>query len=121
MHRSLNCTDLVLHTQSSQYPIPVEHKEFYSFLLEKEVPLHLVCNKKLRRVLHYIKHKYCNNGISEAEETEAEEEEAVIINEKPTKHKKHVKKKDYTSTKPKHMKAAKSDRKTNALSRWIRL
>lgn len=52
---SKNFTAALLHTQSTRYPLPQDYKTFYSILLEKNIPLELIGNKRLRRVLHYLK------------------------------------------------------------------
>ena len=49
--------DLLLHTQSDDFPTPEGHKDFYAALLRNGVPLRLVSNSELRRVLHYLKNK----------------------------------------------------------------
>lgn len=54
---SKNFTASLLHTQSSRHPLPTDYKAFYSVLLEKSVPLNLIGNKRLRRVLHYLKNR----------------------------------------------------------------
>lgn len=50
-----NFTASLLHTQSSRFPLPEHYKTFYTVLLEKNVPLDLIGNKRLRRVLQYLK------------------------------------------------------------------
>ena len=45
----------LLHTQSDKFPTPLQYKTFYYLLLRKGVPLKLISNKRLRRVLHYLK------------------------------------------------------------------
>jgi hypothetical protein len=63
---------LLLHTQSSAFPVPNQHRRFYSLLLERDVPHRLIANKRLRRVLHYLRNKLMKE---EEEEEETEEEE----------------------------------------------
>ena len=57
--------DLLLHTQSSSFPPPYKHHKLYWLLLRRGVPLNLISNVKLRRILHYIKNKY---SVEEEEE-----------------------------------------------------
>ena len=50
-------TALLLHSQSPGFPIPQRYKSFYMDILEKNIPLKLIGNKRLRRVLHFMKNK----------------------------------------------------------------
>ena len=40
----------LLHTQSSEFPVPRGHRKFYCLLLEFDVPLNLISNVKLRQI-----------------------------------------------------------------------
>ena len=71
-------TGLLLHTQSEEFPVPPDHHKLYWILLERDVPLHLISNVKLRRILHYMKNKYwkrTSNAPSEGMTSEDEGEE----------------------------------------------
>jgi hypothetical protein len=66
--------DLLLHTQSSSFPVPTGHHKLYWLMLQRGVPLNLISNVKLRRILHYMKNKYEAETKTETE-TEEEQEE----------------------------------------------
>ena len=51
-------SNLLLHTQSSKFPVPPKAHKFYWLLLETSVPLKLISNSKLKRVLHFMINKY---------------------------------------------------------------
>lgn len=82
-----NLVNLMLHTQSAAYLPPDNCREFYSYLLDCQVPLRLISNHRLRRVLHYMK-----NIRSEEEEEEDDDHDDIII--KRTKKKKNDREKE---------------------------
>lgn len=47
----------LLHTQSDKFPLPKDYKTFYAIVLEKNIPLSLISNTRLRRSLHFLKNK----------------------------------------------------------------
>ena len=74
----------LLHTQASKFPVPVGHHKFYCLLLERDVPLNLISNVKLRRILHYMKNKYTHSSEysgGEGGEEEVEVEVEVEVEE----------------------------------------
>jgi hypothetical protein len=88
-------TSFLLHTQSSKFPVPKDPHKLYSLLLDCSVPLRLIGNVKLLRVLHYLKLKFYdseNGYVDDADDdgyvvdgNETEDPSHSRVEEKKTK------------------------------------